>query len=497
MKNFWNWVKRKDIDIMIVIFLVVSAASLFLKMNWYDEMWNFANCYKIFSGYKIYRDLNVIITPLFFFIAQVFLKIFGPTILSFKIYNICISSMLLLLIYKIFKNLNIVRRRTIAYTLIIAFFMIGIIKGGANYNVMVLIPILIQILLIVKDKENDIMTGILLFSTFMLKQNVFVYFALGIFAYKISSNGNMRKKIISLIKIYLTSILGIILFLLLLYLDNNLYNFINYCFLGLLEFKKENVIGSLLDAERLYISIISISFMLFLINNKKSKEILGLDRLKNIKVFLCLGIPLLLIAYPIFNYYHSTLASLVLIIGTIYGIEEILLKELLNKTRKKEKVVYIILIIIWLIYCLYTIIYMINVLNKDEYYFNKNEPFFGYIVQEEEVENIKTVCKFIKENKKSGIDVKILSCKANMYMVPLGINNGIFDLPNLGNFGKDGEEGLINKIKNLKNTVILIETETDKNIIGQESKKAREYILQNCEKVGEIEEYSIYGNTYE
>ena len=56
-------------------------------MNWWDELWNFSNCYKMFEGYKIYRDLNVIITPLFFYTAQVFFKLFGATILSFKIYN--------------------------------------------------------------------------------------------------------------------------------------------------------------------------------------------------------------------------------------------------------------------------------------------------------------------------------------------------------------------------------------------------------------------------
>ena len=83
-----------------------------------------------------------------------------------------------------------------------------------------------------------------------------------------------------------------------------------------------------------------------------------------------------------------------------------------------------------------------------------------------------------------------------LYMSPLKINNVEFDLPFLGNLGKEGEPGLIKKIDKLENAEILItKDEDDKSY--QESKKVREYIMQKFEKIGEIEEFYIYKtNTY-
>ena len=64
-------------------------------------------------------------------------------------------------------------------------------------------------------------------------------------------------------------------------------------------------------------------------------------------------------------------------------------------------------------------------------------------------------------------------------------------MPYKGNFGKDGEEGLLNKVKKLENTEILIE-KNENDLIYQESTITREYIKENLEKIGEVEEFEIY-----
>ena len=76
-------------------------------------------------------------------------------------------------------------------------------------------------------------------------------------------------------------------------------------------------------------------------------------------------------------------------------------------------------------------------------------------------------------------------------MINLNKNNGIFDLAFLGNLGIEGENKLINEIEQLDNTLILIQKDEEK-VFWQESKKVREYILKKYEKIGEIQEYSIY-----
>lgn len=61
----------------------------------------------------------------------------------------------------------------------------------------------------------------------------------------------------------------------------------------------------------------------------------------------------------------------------------------------------------------------------------------------------------------------------------------------MGNLGSKGEQGLINKIKKLKNTIILTE-KNEENFIGQEAINARNYVIDNYKNIGEIREYNIY-----
>jgi len=488
IKEFMNKLKNKDMDVFLLILVLMCGASFVVFVNFYDELWNFANCYKMFNGYKIYEELNIIITPLFFYVAQIFFLIFGANLLAFRIYNVFILTIFFMLIYLIFKSLNIVKKRAVFYTIVIIFIFQSMISCGANYNIFALIPILIAILSIIKGKENPIILGILLFLTFMLKQNIFVYFALGIFIYKIINKQNIKKMVIDLIKIYMLSLIWIVIFLIYMYIDNNLYNFINYCFGGIGEFGIKNLHININDSRIIYISIIAIITTLYIIYNQKIREKVDETTINNSKYLLCFGIPMLLTSFPLVNYYHATLGSVLILIELIYIIENILIK---NFEIKKEKVIYKILIIIYIIYVFYGIVVNRIEIKKGEVILNSEGPFWGTIIQKEEHEDIKIICNYIKEQKKKYVDVKILSYKANLYMVNLNENNEIFDLAFVGNLGHKGEKALIYEIQKLKDTLILIQSDEEK-IFWQESKIAREYIINNYEKIGEIQEYSIY-----
>ena len=76
-------------------------------------------------------------------------------------------------------------------------------------------------------------------------------------------------------------------------------------------------------------------------------------------------------------------------------------------------------------------------------------------------------------------------------MLNLNKNNGIFDMPFLGNLGTKGEKGLIDDIKQLENTIILIQTDSEK-VFYQESKNARNYIINNYNKIEENQKFSAY-----
>src|SRR5699024_5268195 len=114
--------------------LVTKVYNVYLNNG--DESYNFLNTYKIANGLTIYKDNNVIITPLFFYIAAIFLKIFGENILVYRTLNLIISTFTFFLCYAIFKELKVNKRFSLLYTLLITALTSSIVGGGANYNVL-------------------------------------------------------------------------------------------------------------------------------------------------------------------------------------------------------------------------------------------------------------------------------------------------------------------------------------------------------------------------
>ena len=64
--------------------------------------------------------------------------------------------------------------------------------------------------------------------------------------------------------------------------------------------------------------------------------------------------------------------------------------------------------------------------------------------------------------------------------------------PSMATWEKSGEEGMIQQIKELRNTKILILTQEDSTY--QESKKVTDYIRDNFIKEGEISRFTIYAS---
>lgn len=480
-------IKQKDIDVFFVILIIVTILSFYRRLVPYDNFWLFSFIYKMHIGYEIYNDINVIITPLFFVIGKNLFNILGANFVTFAFYNILISTTLFMLIYKIFKALGVARRRGIFFTIAIMWFFHILIAGGANYNILAIVPILISVLLILKNKETKrYIIGILCFITFLIKQNIGIYFLIGIVLYELVSNRAIKEKIKRIIAIGTTLITLLLSFIIILSKKGMLYSFIDYCFLGIGEFAKKNILMSKEPIVFFVLLILIVLVYAIIIYRKKS----NIDsKIKdNLKLLLCIGVPLLLIAYPIFNHYHIYLSSIILCIAVIYLLEQTLISGLLNN-RKKEKAIYLIIIIIFIIY----ITSLLIIAYTDDKYttFNKESIYYGILCDKEMYDEINNVCEYIRNENNKGIDVKVLSYKSNLYMNLLNKNNKEFDLPFLGNLGKDGEDGLINQIKQLKNTKILIQTDKEYYTI-QESEKVRKYIQENYEKQGKIEKYDIY-----
>ena len=83
-----------DFIAIFIFAILIGSINFYIKFEINDELWNFSNVYKMCNGYQIYKDLNVIITPLFFYLGELFLKVFGTNYFSFKIYNFFIYLLL-------------------------------------------------------------------------------------------------------------------------------------------------------------------------------------------------------------------------------------------------------------------------------------------------------------------------------------------------------------------------------------------------------------------
>ena len=135
--NASNFIKTYDnIFAIILFFLCIFGTILNARITNEDELWNFQNIFKMYNGYKIYQDANVIVTPLFFEIGEKIFKILGANILSFRIYNLIIFVNLYFLTYVILKKIGIPKK--ISLIAVLAMILKEMVLIQANYNIMAL-----------------------------------------------------------------------------------------------------------------------------------------------------------------------------------------------------------------------------------------------------------------------------------------------------------------------------------------------------------------------
>lgn len=488
MSKVINYIKNHDkifIFIAIVIALIGIAMNLLVPFDVSDEMWNFQNTYKIYNGFQIYKEANVITTPLFFYIGVSFFKILGANIFVFRIYSIFIMSILYFFTYCICRNLKINKTLSgiITFTLLlINNFVLNI--SGANYNQLALSFVLIGLNHSIKNKDKKtkdlLFQGFIMAIIFLTKQNIGIYYILSTIVFDFIKN---KKKAIKIILVKLGVFISLIFsFIVTLILKGDFYNFVNLAFLGIKDFGVSNIlINKVSITIVILIIVIEISMAIILLKNGKINE----NEKENITELLIFSLFQMITIYPIMNDVHVMIGIYISCIMIVYCIIWIMLKNLINN-KKILKIILASFIIILFFISFCNLIFFEKNIKKEENLHEYSNPFFGIIIEPSNWDIIKKVTEYINQNNRNVID---LSSDAAFYMVPLKRSNGLMDLALIGNIGKDGENVIINKINNLENTEILLSKEKK---CWQESDKIRTYIKMNLEKIGEIEEYEIF-----
>jgi hypothetical protein len=184
------------------------------------------------------------------------------------------------------------------------------------------------------------------------------------------------------------------------------------------------------------------------------------------------------------------MAAPLFLINLIYIFDVLMLKDFFNNDKSLDYSLIIVLIIIISIAArIFYAVYIDE--SKSIQYKNPNNVFNNLYFGPRDYEVVTKVSNYIVEQKNAGNNVIILSYDACLANIPLKINNGTLDLVFEGNLGNEGSSGVIEKIKNLKNTKILILTDEEERF-WQEPPEIFEYITNNLTKTGEILDYSIY-----
>ena len=476
--------KHDEIFVTILIFIMSLGYSLYVKTCVGDEVWNFQNIYKIYNGYKIYVDANVITTPIFHFIGDLVFKIFGANFFVFRMYSLVIYTIFFVGIYKLFKCLKIDKKN--AFFLLIIFFALqgNLIIASANYNTFAIMFLVFAVMGVI-NKENIkhyvLIESILITLIILTKQNIGVFYLIGLILYTILN----KKELKNTIKIIgITGIFGI-LFVLILYFNNLLEGFISYAILGIKEFDKENKSADLFMIFAIIVTTLNGLLLISINSNDKFKK---KEERKNINNIACFAYPLLGMTYPIFNISHIKFALSIQYVLLFYILYLLVKGSKIEKNKIKKYIIFILEIFIIGYYSISSITYTIKyfrIILNDEY--NYNEPYFGTIFNDETKEKIKDITEYMQS---CDNEVVCISTDAGLYMIPLKQNNKEFDMLLLGNLGKDGEKGVIEKIKGFKGKKIILMNK-EKNS-WQESDKIIEFVKNNFTKIGEIEDILIY-----
>ena len=496
--------KNKLINILIVSSIIVlSILLVFIEgIGDLDELWqyNFAN--NISKGLVPYKDFNIITTPLFSFMAAIFLKLIFNQLLVMRLFNTVIFSCILFLIYKIFRLLKI--NKIMSYVFVLTAYFLFYYDLGVEYNYLILIISLLSLYFELKNTEkhgifnikNDFILGVLIGLSIITKHSIGIILSITFIFYKLifikkTEDYKMIKRII----IYrgVGVLIPSLILVLYLILNNALYDFINYSILGISEFNNRVPYLKLLYNHNKLIAFFAFVTPINLIS------IIGLMKFRNnnkftkVLILLIYSIALFIGIFPIANSGHFIIYGMIGVISTLYCFYLIITKTI---TNKKIKIYIYNFTRFFIIFFISTYI-IINIINLINYYKNNNistnelEHYYGIVINKSIIEDIKRVNNFIITEREKGNKVIILDSSAVLYMNPINVYNKDKDMFNKGNIGKNGESRLIKEIsENEDNIYLILNDSYPKN--WQTPLNIIDFVKSNKTKTEEIGRFDIY-----
>lgn len=421
---------KKKIFIGLFIFIMGFLMTFYSYPN-QDWVWNYGFSLNVSKGLIMYKDFNMVITPLYPFVIGNFMRIFGSSTISYSLIFSLFFTVSMRFFYKYKKNLFLP-----ILVLLLNFF-------NPSYNLWCIL-LLFMVYFLEEDKGNDYLIGVILGLLFLTKTSFGLVCLASLYYFK------KPKKILKRIVGF---IIPCIFFLVYLGFNGALYDFINYVFLGLFDFGKNNFefnIGILVEPV----------VCLYLI----------IDFIKNKKINTLYILFFQIMAYPILNFSHTIMAIIPFIV------------YLINKYKVKFDNLYIKVVL-----CILTVTPLVGGLLH----------YIGdeYVLGTENLKN-KYVLSKVYENAISLKDVEgletaeFVTTYSYYYKLLLGLDIKKYDLLNYGNNGYNSINNIEDYYNNLEKDTIFIVPKIYEG--GQMIEEVYNYVKKNFKYKESIGSFDIY-----
>lgn len=214
--------KNKYLKLLLVFLLLLLTVGYiyYFRPMVDDELYSYGFSYNVINGLIPYKDFNMIITPLYIYLFGGILKIFGSHLI---VYHFVLALSILLITYISYKSIG--KKAIVIYIL-------PLIYPYTGYNIFVLLLLFLIFYYLDKNKENtDIIEALIIGLMILTKQTLVLLVIPSLILSK-----NKRK-------VFLIYLVYALMFLAYLVINNNLYQFFDYCLFGMFDFAEKNGTG--------------------------------------------------------------------------------------------------------------------------------------------------------------------------------------------------------------------------------------------------------------
>lgn len=446
-----------------------------------DEIWNYGFASYVANGMQPYRDFSMIQTPLAAYLAAPVLRIFGDSLLVFRILGAVLFSGVFGLLYTMCGSL--IKNFPVAFALSSFSGALCSLIWMYNYNHLMLLCIIVIILMEYRLHTEctmpvwllHLVIGLLFGMTPVIKQSTGAFlFLFNIMwcSYRLATGAAEGKMWVLRIG---AAIVPPTLFLLGTVIQGAFWDFFDYAVAGVKTFTHcEKWTDFIMNSPTDFI----VGIFPLCVTLLSAYMVLS-GKMHRHRIFLLETIGICwagaAVAYPICDFVHASVAAIPFLIPLTCCIREI-------HMSKKDGVLCCLMAILVLSCSAFLVFKELPKYKKCEL-----PHFVGLPISQEIETQISVVDEYLLEAERDGIEVLIADEEAAAYMIPVEKYYKDFNLLLLGNVGSKTVEELLWR----ENAIYLV-AGTDEFFGKQAHRAVIEYIKENYTKVGEVLGFEAY-----